>query len=205
VRKLRLTDPDPGVRRQALEFAAAIVDLAGSFNAPAIIGSMQGRYESGVSREVAFEWLAEAVEPLALRARDHGVSLLIEPLNRYETNLLNTVADALRLIDGLRAQNVHVLGDLFHMNIEEQSIPQALLLAGSKLGHVHFADTNRQAIGSGHLEMAEIKAALIHLGYNGAVSAEILPLPDSESAAAQTINSYRTCFAELQTGRRVVS
>jgi sugar phosphate isomerase/epimerase len=194
VRKLRLTDADPEVRRRAQEFASGIISLAGSFNAPAILGSMQGRWEGSVKREQALEWLKEALEQLAPKAHALGVPLLFEPLNRYETNLLNTVDDTLHFINSLRTKNVRLLCDLFHMNIEEPDIAGALLKAGPELGHVHFADSNRKAIGFGHLEMAPIARALRDSGYQGYISAEVLPAPDSEGAAAQTLASYRKYF-----------
>jgi sugar phosphate isomerase/epimerase len=194
VHKLRLTDPDSLVRRRARDFIGAIVDLAGAFGAPAIVGSMQGRWEPPVMREQALAMLAESLEQLGPRARAHGVPLLFEPLNRYETNLLTRVGDTLLFLQSLRTQNVKILGDLFHMNLEEASIPDALRLAGARLGHLHFADSNRQAAGFGHTDMRPIAGILKEIGYPGGVSAEILPLPDSAAAAAQTIKMYRELF-----------
>ena len=189
--RLHLTDPGVAVRRRAREFIAAIIDCAGSFGAPAIIGSMQGRWGDGVTRAQALAWLAEALEELAPRAAVHGVPLLYEPLNRYETNLLNRIDDALSFLKPLRARNVKLLCDLFHMNIEEAGIPDALRLAGRQLGHIHFADSNRHAIGFGHTDIAPVAQALKDIGYGGYVSAEVVPWPDSESAAAQAIKAFR--------------
>src|ERR1051325_1525708 len=189
--KLRLTDPDATVRRRAREFIGAIVDFAGSFGAPAILGSMQGRWEGTVTREQALAWLAEALEQLGPRAHAAGVPFLYEFLNRYETNLLNRVAESLEFLRPFRTQNVKLLCDLFHMNIEEADIAAALRLAGPKLGHVHFADSNRRAIGMGHTDMKPIMAALRDIGYNGFLSAEILAIPDSQAAAAQTIKAFK--------------
>ncbi len=194
VHKLRLTDPSEATRRRAREFVAAIIDLASSFGAPAIIGSMQGRWEGSVSRDQALGWLAEAFEELAPRAQTHGVPLLVEPLNRYETNVLNAVEDSLAFLKTLRAPNIKLLGDLFHMNIEEASIADALRCAGSQLGHVHFADSNRRAVGFGHTDIAPLVRALREINYTGYVSAEILPLPDSDAAARQTMASFRKWF-----------
>src|SRR5688572_13399724 len=134
VHKLRLTDPDLTVRKRAGEFVARIIDCAASFGAPAIIGSMQGRSEAGISREQALGWLRETLDVLGRRARDAGVSLLFEPLNRYETNLINTVSDALELVRSLDAANVKLLCDLFHMNIEERDIADSLRQAGPLVG-----------------------------------------------------------------------
>jgi sugar phosphate isomerase/epimerase len=96
VHKLRLTDPDAQVRAQARAFIASVVEFAGSFGAPAIIGSMQGRADGEVTREQAFEWLREHLEQLGPHAQALGVPLLFEPLNRYETNLVQSVADGPR-------------------------------------------------------------------------------------------------------------
>jgi sugar phosphate isomerase/epimerase len=192
--KLRLTDAEAQTRLRAREFVASIVDLAGGFGAPAIVGSMQGRWEGNGTRERALGWLAEALEELAPRAERHGVPLLFEPLNRYESNVLSNVADSLAFLKSLRTQNVKLLCDLFHMNIEEADIAGSLRLAGAKLGHVHFVDSNRLAVGLGHTDIAPIAAALKEIGYAGYISAEALPLPDSDAAAKQTFAGFRRWF-----------
>ena len=94
VHQWHLTHADPSIRSQARAFIRAIIDLGGEFQAPAIIGSMQGKAEGEVTREQALAWLAEALADLGAHAARHGVPLLYEPLNRYETNLLNRQADA---------------------------------------------------------------------------------------------------------------
>lgn len=191
VHKLRLTDHDASIRSRAKQFIGEIIDVAGSFGAPAIIGSMQGRAEGTFSREQHLVWLAEALDELGARAVNHGTNLLIEPLNRYETNLIRTTDEGLALIRSLKATNVKLLSDLFHMNIEETDIAAALKRAGSLVGHVHFADSNRQAIGRGHTDVPPILEALRSTGYAGYLSAEVLAIPDSLEAARQTIASFR--------------
>lgn len=191
VKRLRLTDRDSEQRRLATEFVGEIIQVAGQFGAPAIIGSMQGRAEWEFSHEQHLVWLAEALDELAPRATDLGTTLLIEPLNRYETNLINSVADGVKLIGSLKAKNVKLLCDLFHMNIEEPDVASALSEAGPHVGHVHFADSNRQAVGFGHTPMSPIIGALRRIGYDGYLSAEVLPLPDPDEAARQTIASYK--------------
>ena len=117
-----------------------------------------------------------------------------KPPNRYETNLLNRTAEAVEFLGTLRTKNVKLLSDLFHMSIEEASIADALRAGGPHIGHVHFADSNRRAIGFGHTETASIAQALRDIGYAGFLSAEIFPLPDGDTAAQQTIASIRRCF-----------
>jgi len=189
--KLMLTHADPAIRARAREFIRGIIDFAAGFGAPAIIGSMQGRWEGAVTREQALEWLAEALEDLGEHAAQRGVPLIYEPLNRYETNLFNRLGDTAGWLRTLRTKNVRILADLFHMNIEEADLADALRAAGSLVGHVHFADSNRRAIGFGHTAVAPVVAALRDIGYTGYLSAEILPLPDAATAAAQTIASIR--------------
>jgi len=195
IHKWRLTDPDANIRRRARDFVGAIIDFAGSFGAAAIVGSAQGRSGDGASRQQACDWLAEALEQLGPRAHALGVPLLLEPLNRYETNLFNRVEETLDFLKPLRTQNVKLLCDTFHMNIEEVNIAAALRMAGAKLGHVHFVDSNRHAIGFGHIDMRPVAQALRDIDYAGYLSAEILPLPDANGAALQTMKAFRSLFA----------
>ena len=189
--RLRLTDPYSAVRRRAVEFVAAVIDLAARFGAPAIIGSMQGRADAPVTRAEAMGWLREALEELGSRAHARGTFLLYEFLNRYETNLCVNTAEALELVNSLQAPGVRLLCDLFHMNIEEADLAAALRLAGPRVGHVHFADSNRRAAGLGHTDFAPVIAALRAIGYTGYLSAEVFALPDAQRAAEQTIASFR--------------
>ncbi|MGB8168157.1 MAG: sugar phosphate isomerase/epimerase family protein [Chthoniobacteraceae bacterium] len=191
INKWSLTHADCAIRAQAREFIRAIIDKAGALGAPAILGSMQGRWEGDVTREQALAWLGEALEDLGEHAARHGVPFLYEFLNRYETNLFNRLADADAFLRTLRTRNVRILADLFHMNIEERDLAAVLRESGGLVGHVHFADSNRQAIGLGHTAIAPIVAALREIGFAGYLSAEILPLPDPLAAARQTIESFR--------------
>jgi sugar phosphate isomerase/epimerase len=189
IHKYSLTSPDPEIRALARDFIRSIIDLAGGFGAPAILGSMQGRADG--HRDCALGWLAEALEDLGEYAAQHHVPFLYEPLNRYETDLFNRQCDAAEWLGKLRTKNVRLLCDLFHMNIEESDIAAALRSCGPLVGHVHFADSNRRAIGLGHTAGAPIIAALREIGYAGFLSAEILPLPNAATAARQTIESFR--------------
>lgn len=188
---LSLTDPDAERRGRAGEFIAAIIDVAGEFGAPAIIGSMQGRSSAGLPRETALDLVAAALEPLGERAGRHGQPLLYEPLNRYETDLFNLQADAAAFLEARGLKNVRLLCDLFHMNIEEADVAATLRAVGRHVGHVHWADSNRRAIGLGHTRPEPIVAALREIGFSGHLAAEVFPLPSSTAAAAASIESFR--------------
>ena len=191
VNKLTLTHDDPAVRKQAKQFVRAIIDVAAQWTAPAIIGSMQGRWDEAVPRNEALGYLGEALDELGSHAATHGVPLLYEPLNRYETNLFNRLGDTAAWLDGRDARNVRILADLFHMGIEETNSPAALRANGARIGHVHFADSNRRAVGMGQTAIAPVIDALKELGYAGYLSAEIFPLPDPLTAAGQTISAFK--------------
>src|SRR5690606_467271 len=114
--------------------------------------------------------------------------------NRYETNLLNTLESASGFLDKNGLENVKLLADLFHMNIEEDNLAQAIRDYGKYSGHMHFADSNRRPMGFGHTDMVPIAEALKEIGYSGYVSAEAFPYPNPDAAAEQTIQEFRKWF-----------
>jgi len=175
LQKLHLVDAHPTTRVAAIDFIRSIIDLGAPFGAPAIIGSMQGRWQEDVSREMAFTHLREALNELGEHAKSRGVTLIYEPLNRYETNLCNTLADGVALLESLETRNVRLLADLFHANIEESDTAAAIRAAGRHIGHVHFVDSNRRPAGCGHIDYGPIITALRETGYDGYLSAEALP------------------------------
>lgn len=186
---LSLTDPSLDKRVAAIDFIERMIAFGGQLGAPAILGSMQGKWGGDVSKDQALEWLADALRIAGKTAAKYNVPFIYEPLNRYETNLINRLADGADFIETHSLENIVLLADLFHMNIEEADIAASLRAAGKHIGHVHYADSNRRAMGFGHTDPKPIVAALREIGYTGHLSAEILPLPDSKSAATQTIQS----------------
>jgi sugar phosphate isomerase/epimerase len=185
---LTITDACAEKREAAMDFVLSMIDFGGHLNAPAILGSMQGRN----THDHALEQLVTNLRRCGERAAKHGVPFLYEPLNRYETNLINRQEDAVRFLEDHNLKNVLLLADLFHMNIEENDLPAAIRATGRHIGHIHYADSNRQAMGYGHTDAGPIIAALREIKYSGFISAEILALPDPEAAARQTISSIRS-------------
>ncbi len=191
---LTLTDPNENIRKKAISFISNMIAFGASFGAPAIIGSMQGNVCADCNREQALTWLAEGLEILGKEAVEKNVALIYEPLNRYETNLLNTLQSAVEFIESRRINNIKLLADLFHMNVEETDMAESLRKYASKIGHVHFADSNRRPVGLGHTDIHYIASTLKEIGYDGFISAEALPWPNEDAAASQTIESFNTFF-----------
>lgn len=192
---LSLTSEDPEQRKKAKQFVREMIGFGGSFGAPAIIGSMQGKWGGELVRDAALDLLREALDELGRDAARHEVALIYEPLNRYETNLVNTVADGVKLLKSLSVDNVKLLADLFHMNIEEANLADAIRTGKDSIGHVHFVDSNRRPAGLGHLDFGPVAEALKEINYGGYLSAEAFPYPDPDAAAAQTMKAYRQHFA----------
>lgn len=193
--QLSLTDPDAGKRKQAADFVEQMIRFGARYQAPAIIGSMQGRWGGDVDRQTALAWLTEALEQLGGVAEQQGVLLIYEPLNRYETNLVNTVGQGVALLQMLQTDHVRLLADLFHMNIEEANLAEAIRQGGRHIGHIHFVDSNRSACGLGHMDLAPIAEAVRAVNYDGYLSVEAFPLPNADVAAEKSIEAYRRHFA----------
>jgi sugar phosphate isomerase/epimerase len=185
--------PDPMIRAKLLDRMKGHVDFAAPWGALVIIGGVRATLEGEPETYAAQRQRAvQAIHSYAEYARSQGVLLAIEPINRYETNFINTVEEALGFIEQVGSENLVVLADTFHMNIEEVSIAKSFERAGEKLGYVHFADSNRRAAGQGHINFHELAAVLPKIGYGGYICAEILPLPDSRAAAKLAIDYFRS-------------
>ena len=133
------------------------------------------------------EFLVEALQECSAAAAPHGVSYALEPLNRYETDLIHTVADGMELIDRVGADNFGLLLDTFHMNIEEPSIENSIRACGDRIFHFHVADSNRWYPGAGHLDFSAILETLFETGYDGYISGEFMPIPDADTGAQRSI------------------
>lgn len=189
--KLSFTDPDLSVRRAAVERIKSHIPLAARFNAVIIIGLVRGIIKPGITHEQGMAWVCEALQECSAAAKPFGVRLALEPINRYETTLVNSVAQGMALIDQVGADNFGLLLDTFHMNIEEPDILQSISTCGDRIFHFHVADSNRWYPGAGHLDFSGILSRLQSTGYDGFVSGEFMPLPDPLTAARENIARLR--------------
>ncbi len=188
-----LTSDDAEVRTHLRERMNRIIDLAAPWEALVVIGGVRGEL-GGVESERLDQYrrAVVAVREMAEYAAGRKVSLVVEPINRYETNFLNTIDETLQFIAEVGLDNVGVLPDTFHMNIEEASLAESLRSAGGRILHAQFTDSNRLAAGRGHIDFHELAGVLRDLHYDGYLSAEILPHPDNRTAARQAVEFFRT-------------
>ncbi len=186
---LSLSSLDAGIRARAIERLDSHLDAAARLRVPVIIGLLRGRIED--SEEDTDRRFLDSLRQVLPAAERGEVRILIEPINRYETDYVATVDQALDLADRAGSHRLAVLADTFHMNIEEASPAGALRRCGNRLAHLHVADSNRRAPGWGHIDFEEIVTVLKEIDYAGYLSAEVLPLPDPAAAAAQTVRHLR--------------
>jgi len=188
---LSFSDPDEVIRKMAVDRINNQIMFASHFDAQVIIGLIRGNIEDGINRAEAEEWTIDCLRKCTEFAKEYNIGVTLEPVNRYESNFINTLNEGIEFIKRVGASNLGLLADTFHMNIEEVSIYDSIIQAKDYITHVHFADSNRWAPGCGHLNFAKIVQTLKKINYQGYVSAEILPLPDPNSCArltAETLN-----------------
>jgi sugar phosphate isomerase/epimerase len=188
---LSLTSDDPSIRTAARQRLESHVPLAQRLESLIILGLIRGITPKAQTHERSMGYLIEALRGCTGVAAEAGVRFALEPLNRYETDLVHTVAEGLDLIDRVGADNLGLLLDTFHMNIEEPDIEASVKACGDRIFHFHVADSNRWYPGAGHLDFGSILATLSATGYRGYVSGEFLPLPDADTAAELGLSHLR--------------
>ncbi len=188
---LSFTDPNPEIRRAAIDRIKEHIPVAARFNAIIIIGLIRGVVKPGVDKVQAMDWLIEALRECSDAAQPHSVNLALEPINRYETTLINNVEQGLSLVQQIGAANFGLLLDTFHMNIEEPVIEESIQKCGDHIFHFHVADSNRWYPGAGHLDFRSILSALFNTGYKEYVSGEFIPSPNANTSAHEAIVNLR--------------
>ncbi|MCB5230988.1 MAG: TIM barrel protein [Sphaerochaetaceae bacterium] len=176
-------------RDQTVDRLKTFVDLIDSLGGKAVIlGGIRGKIDSS-DPESQFAGGADAIESILAYAEQKKVTLLLEAINRYETNLFVTVQSCVEFIKERPSDYLKVLGDAFHMNIEEVSMRGAFDEYADYIGAIHTADSNRLAPGMGHTDFDDLlsnRAAYPNLHYLGV---EVLPLPDSTTCAEVAIQT----------------
>lgn len=158
-------------RKNGLQYIKDMVDLVAAIGGDTVAGPMysavgKARQISDAEKKQAWAWAEEYLKEAAAYAKDKGVRLAIEPLNRFETDFINTVEQGCELIDRIGCDNVGFLLDTFHMNIEEANIPAAIRMAGKKIFDIHTCANTRGIPGEDNFDWAAIAAAVKETGYD---------------------------------------
>jgi 5-keto-L-gluconate epimerase len=175
--------------RLAEDRLVELMELAVNLETPLVtVGSFRGRIAWAAPEGV--RKLADMLSKAAVKAQRLGVRIALEPLNRYENDFLHNAGETLDFIASVGEANLGILLDTFHMNIEEADIRASVRQAvqSGRLWHVHLGDSNRLAPGLGHFDFAALVDSLALNGYEGYLSAELLPRPDADQAASLTVD-----------------
>jgi D-psicose/D-tagatose/L-ribulose 3-epimerase len=186
-----LTHEDQSVRENSLNYITQAIKLTAAAGGKMLAGPMYSavgkrRHVPPDQKKREWELAVKGLKEAAKRAADGGVTLAIEPLNRFETDLINTAEQCERLINEIGANNVGFHLDSFHMNIEEKNSGDAIRRAGKRLYHFHACENDRGAPGSGvNIDWPNIAAALREVSFKGeAVIESFTPKTKSIAAAA---------------------
>ncbi|MFK4149251.1 sugar phosphate isomerase/epimerase family protein [Streptomyces sp. NPDC004065] len=169
-----LSSDDPEIVRRGEAAIARGIEVAGDIGATLVGGpnfSAVQRYHSPPSA-AARERIVESYARLADRAASAGLRLGLEALNRYESNFVNTLAQAADIVRKVGSSSLFVHADLFHMNMEEPCLAAAVKDVGDVLGYVHVAESNRGALGTGNTDWPAFFTALAEIGYDGPITFE---------------------------------
>lgn len=167
-----LSHEDPAVRRNGIDYVKACIDLAAGIGAPHVAGPMysavgKARMLEPDEREQQRRWAVESLKEVAEYAAGRDVRLGVEPLNRFETDLVNTAEQALELCDRVGYDNVGILLDTFHMNIDEKRLGATIRLVGDRLLQVHACENDRGTPGTGHIPWDDVFDALRAIDFAG--------------------------------------
>ena len=194
------SSPNPANVEIAATYLTACCSLARDWGSPVVLGPLYApvgkpRLATEEARRAEWQRSVAQLRRMAQVAGDFGVRLGLEPLNRFETDMINTAADAMRMINEIGSPHVGVSLDNFHMNIEEVDFCSAIETAGDRLVHVQVSDSHRGVPGEGNSDWAGLRRGLQRINYTGRISIESFS-PDS-SSLAKAVCIWRR-FAETQ-------
>lgn len=181
------THPDPAVREQYLRGYMRQMDIAAILGTRFMpIGFSRGNRGPYRSARDYCTVLADSVARLSEYGGPLGITLCLEPINRYEVDMLNSTDECLRFLEDYRLPDTRLLLDTFHMNIEDRDPEESIRKVGRRIGHFHAADSNRLGAGKGHIDYDRLIRALQKAGYEGYLSMEAIPEPSPRECAKES-------------------
>lgn len=174
---------DENLRQKGIEHLKKCINICNDLEADCLGGVIYAPWGTYLSREDAKENIKYSHQNLRLLgeyAKEKGVTLALEMINRYETYFINTVEDGLGHLSEINHPNVKLHFDTFHANIEEKNIKQALIQADNQIHHVHFCENDRGIVGTGSIDWQEVKEGLEAIHYNRWITVENFVMPNCE-------------------------
>lgn len=194
---LSLTSDNADIRDKAICKMKEFIDAAALFHSIVIIGCVRGNVPSQDKCADTLRLLGESMHILDDYAAEQDVTMVFEPINRYENNYLCSAYEIADFLHNNRLKNIKMMVDTFHMNIEEKDIGKTIIDNINDIRYVHFADSNRLWPGQGHIDFRQIIEIFSNYKYNGTISAECLPLPTKEDAAINWLSSVKELLKQI--------
>jgi sugar phosphate isomerase/epimerase len=198
---LCLTSPDPGARRKTVDYLRELCRLCSDLGGTCLVfGSPKQRnLQEGVTYDQAWAWAREGFQQAAETAAERGVFLLMEALPKPECNFIQTVPEALRMVEDVGHPHFQMMVDVKSMAAEGRPLDEIILSVGDRLKHVHANDANRRGPGFGSTDFRPVFSALKRLGYQGYVSVEVFDYtPDPQTIARESLKYLRAILAQVE-------
>lgn len=195
--KLSYTDPDEMVRKEAIRRTKEIIDFAGYLDADINIGRIRGQYNASLPKEKTWNFAKEAFKEISVYAKGKNVKIALETVTIMQTNFINTLEEGLQMVKDVNEDNFKLMMDVFHLNIEEKDIYEAIRRYQPFNIHVHLADNNRRYPGHCGLDFEKIIKTFKECGYEGNFSTEIFQIPNQEVAAQEAIRHLKPIFDKV--------
>lgn len=188
---LSYTDPNEEIRKEAIRRTKEIIDFAGYLDADINIGRIRGQYNKALKQEETWNLAKQAFKEISLYAKEKNVRIALETVTIMQTNFINTLEEGLQMVKDVDEDNFRLMIDVFHLNIEEKDVHEAIKKYQPYNIHVHLADNNRRYPGHCGLDFEKIIRTFKECGYAGNFSTEIYQIPNQEIAAQNAINHLR--------------
>ena len=205
-----LASSDDGVRMKAVNYAKKCIDKTADLGAEVFEICVAPGVNTYPISKVPVKTLQQNFTKSAIEicrcAADRNVTVMLEPINRFEgyPGFMNSFTDAVKVLNTIGASNLGILGDLFHMNIEDVSICDAIRAVGKTLRHIHLADSNRQLPGAGHIDFKAILRTLKEVGFTGYMSLDCLPpKPDLKTYLQGSMDYMKAMERAVELQRRI--
>ncbi len=192
-RGLMFTDEDKEKRAELERSFKGFIDLASEFGGLVNIGRVRGQI-LGRDKKLCEDLFLDMATKLSDYAATKGVTIILEPVNRYEIDYINNTDQCVELVKKVDRANFTMMPDVFHMNIEDAHMGEALIRNRDYVRYIHLADSNRWAPGDGHMDFDDIFSALGKIGYDGWCTVECLPYPSPEEAASRAVKFLRSRY-----------
>ena len=174
-----------------------IIDFASHLGANVNLGRVRGQYNDETPREQTYRWAVEAFAEISEHAAPKNVVLALESVTIMQTNFINTIAEAAKMVEDVGKKNFRLMMDVFHLNIEEKDLFETISKYSEYNVHVHLADNNRRYPGHCGMDFEKVIKAFRDVGYDGAFCTEIFQLPDQESAAMGAMEHLAPIFERV--------